>query len=325
MDALIEAGHRKRARKISLAPVKANPHDAQAHAWLAKIASGFGDLDTSIHEAERAVELEPRNAFFHGQLAERYALMADRSTLIKGLGYVRRMKREIDAALALDPRQVDTLLVEMMFSWKAPPLAGGDKQKARRVAGRIANISPSWAYLAHARLAQFQGDAVSTESALKKAVQADPAFYRARINLAEFYCGDNACISPAAAEQAALDALTVDPDAAGAYVVLARAYVAQKRWAELDGLLSRAEQAVPDDRAPYYSTAHRLIDTGQDFERAERFLQHYLGQDPEARAPTKAEAHRLMADMYRHAGRKSEAFRELQVALRLEPDSEPAN
>jgi tetratricopeptide (TPR) repeat protein len=324
VDALIEAGHWKRARQISLARVKANPRDAQAHAWLSKIASSFGDLDTAIREADRAVELDPRSASFHGQLAESCALMADRSTVLKGLVYARRMKREIDAALAIDPKHVDTLLVEMMFSWKAPTLAGGDKQKARRVADQILSISPVWGYLAHARLYQFQGDTSATESALKRAVQADPGFYRARVNLAAFYCGENACPAPATAEHCALEAIAVDPDAAAAYDILARAYVAQKRWADLAAILNRAEQAVPDDLGPYYAAARRLIETGQDFDRAEQFLQRYLGQDPEGREPTKAESHRLMADMYQHAGRKSDAFRELQLALWLEPDFEPA-
>jgi hypothetical protein len=31
-----------------------------------------------------------------------------------------------------------------------------------------------------------------------------------------------------------------------------------------------------------------------------------------------------MADMYQHAGRRNDAYRELEVALRLEPDFEPA-
>ena len=324
MDALIEAGHWKRARSISFARIKANPNDAQAHAWLGKIATSFGDLDTAIREGECAVELDSHNAAFHGLLAESYALMADRSSILKGLGYVRRMRREVDAALALDPNSVDTLLLEMIFSWKAPVLAGGDKQKARHIADQLVKISPAWGYLGQARLAQLQGDDAATEAALKKAVEAGPSFYRARVSLAIFYCGERACPAPAMAERVAQQAIALDPGAAAAYEVLARAYVAQKRWTDLETLLAGAEKAVPDDLGPYYAAADRLVETGQDFDRAERYLRHYLGQPAEGREATAPQAHRLLADMYEHAGRKADAFRELELALRLQPDFAPA-
>lgn len=305
VDALMEAGHWKRAREISLARLKANPHDAQAHSWLSKIASSFGDLETAVREAEKAVELDGRNPAFHSQLAEACALTADRSSVIKGLVYVRRMKREIEAALALDPNHIDTMLVEMMFSWKAPALAGGDKQKAKRVADRILSISPSWGYLAQARLYQFQGNDPATEVVLKKAVQADPSFYRARISLATFYCGEQNCPAPTTAARLAQEALALDPAAEGGYEVLARALAAQKQLSDLDAVLERAEHLVPDDLAPYYAAAKRLLDSGQDFDRAERYLQHYLQQPAEGRQPTQAEARRLLTELYRRSGRHS--------------------
>jgi tetratricopeptide (TPR) repeat protein len=302
VDALIEAGHWKRARQISLARIATEPNDAQAHAWLAKIASSFGDLETSVREAERAVQLDARNPSFHGQLAESCALTADQSSILKGLGYVRRMKREIDAALALDPNHVDTLLVDMMFSWKAPALAGGDKQKARRIADRILSVSPTWGYLAQARLLQFQGEPPATEAILQRAVAANPRFYRARASLATYYCGVETCRSPEQAERVAQEAIAIDPAAEPAYSALARAYATQKRWADLDAVLARAEAAVPDDLEPYYSAADRLIRTGQDPSRAERYLRRYLSQPPEGREPTHAEARRLLEGISRHRG-----------------------
>lgn len=324
VDALIEAGHWKRARAISLARIKANPNDAQAHAWLAKIATSFGDLDTAIREGERAVELDGSNAAFHGMLAECYALMADKSNILKGLACVRRMRREVDETLASDPRNIDTLLLEMVFSWKAPALAGGDKQKALRLAEQVVKISPAWGYLGEARLAQLQADDAATEVALKKAVAASPSFYRARVSLAIFYCGERTCPAPATAEVHAREAIALDPGAEAAYEVLARAYVAEKRWADLEAVLATAEKADPDDLGPYYAAASRLIATGQDFDRAERYLRRYLRQPAEGRRPTLAEAHSLLGEMYQHAGRKADAYRELELALQLQPDFEPA-
>ena len=103
-------------RQIADARIVSNPQDAQGHFWLAKVIAGFNDFDGALAHAEKAVALGGDNAAYHGQLAEVCALIADRSTPVKGFAYVRRMRKEIDAALALNPNHIDTLLVDMMFS-----------------------------------------------------------------------------------------------------------------------------------------------------------------------------------------------------------------
>jgi cytochrome c-type biogenesis protein CcmH/NrfG len=324
VDALIESGHWKRARQAAELRLRTNPNDAQAWAWLAKIKSGFGDLEGSMEDAERAVELNPNVAAFHGQLAESCALMADRSSVLKGLIYARRMKKEIAAALAIDPNQIDTLLVEMMYTWKAPAMAGGDRNRAWQIAAQIGRASPVWGYLARARLAQEEGNDKDVEMALRKAVDADPSFYRARLALARFYCCTARQKRYPLAEQLARDAIALDPSNAGGWEILARVYAAQRRGADLNDTLTRAETAVPDDLTPYYAAASALFEAGQDFPHAEQYLMRYLGQRVEGREPSLAEACWLLAELYEHEGRKSDAVRELQAAIHLDPGFEPA-
>ena len=324
VNALIESGHWKQARQAVGLRLKANPNDAQAHAWLSKVDSSFGDLNGAIDEAERSVALNPNSAAFHGQLAEAYALMADRSTVMKGVLYARRMKKEIAAALAIDPNHLDTLLVQMMYEWKAPALAGGDRTQAREIARHIGRVSPLWGYLAQARLAEDEGDDGALEGALRKAVEVDPSSYRARVALARFYCCTARQKRYADAERIARDAIALDPSSAGAWEILARLYAAQHRGSDLTEVLSRAENAAPDDFTPYFAAAGVLFDTGQDFPHAEEYLHRYLGASVEGRAPSHAEARWLLAELYEHEGRKGEAVRELQVAVHLDPGFEPA-
>lgn len=324
MDALMEAGHWKRVRSIATAHIASNPNDAAAHAWLAKARIAFADYEGSVNEAERAVAIEPNNPAFQGQLAEACAMAADVSNPVKAYSYVRRMRKATAAALAANPNHVDTLLVDMMFTFKAPSLAGGDKKKAFQIADRIQSVAPAWGYLAHARLLQDSGDDPTTERMLKGAVQADPSFYRAHISLARFYCCTARTPRYDLAEKAARNAMELDPSQSGAYEVLATAYASRQRWNELDEALAHADRAAPDDRAAYYTAAHALIETGQDFRRAERYLQHYLAQPPNGRQPTHAQARWLMASLFEKEGRKSDAVRELLAAVRLEPTFEPA-
>jgi tetratricopeptide (TPR) repeat protein len=309
VDALIEAGHWKRVRSIAEAELRSDPNDAQAHFWLAKVLPGFNDFDSALAHAEKAVALDGNNAAYHGQLAEVSALIADRSTPLKGFVYVRRMRKEIDAALAIDPKHVDSLLVDMMFSFKAPAVAGGDKKKAFRIADRIQSISPEWGHLAHARLMQDENDDAGTEQVLLKAVHAAPNFYRAQAALAKFYCCTAQHKRPDLAEKTANEAIALDPNAAPAYAILARLYAEGQRWADLDKVLQKAEQAVPDDLSPYYEAAQACFNIGKDFARAQQYLSHYLGQPPEGREPTHAQARSLLARMTEKDGRKIQAFR----------------
>lgn len=324
VESLLELGHFKRARAIAEAQLKANANDAQAHAWMAKILINFNDMEAALAEAERAVALNPKSAAFQGQLAEACAMMADKSNPLKGYAYVRRMKKAIETALALDPRNVDTMLVEMMFSWKAPGIAGGDRKQAVRIADQITAISPVWGYLAHARLLQDQGQDAVTENWLRKAVQAEPGFYRARASLARFYCCTATNKRLDLAEKAANEAIAVDPSASAGYVMLAHIYATQQRWADLENVLARAEKAVPDDLGAYESAARALMEIGQDFRRAERYLTKYLSQPAEGRQPSHAEARWVLANLYIKEGRKTDAIRELRAALRIQTDYEPA-
>jgi tetratricopeptide (TPR) repeat protein len=323
-DALMEAGHWKRLRQLTGDKLKANPNDAQARLWLSKIKSSFGDHYGALAEAELAVALDPNNPGAHAQLAEASAFLADRTGAIAALTHVRRMKREIDAALALNNNSLDALLVQMMFSWQAPGIAGGDKKKAVRIADQLVTSLPVWGNLAHARLLQEAGDDATVERRLLNAIKADPGFILARISLARFYCCTAKTKRLEEAEKAALDTIRLEPGSAAGYEILAHVQATKQLWPELEATLARGEKAVPEDISPYYAAAGALLDIGRDFRRAEQYLKHYLSNVPEGRKPTHAQARLLLASLYTKEGRKSDAVRELTTALRLQPDLEAA-
>jgi tetratricopeptide (TPR) repeat protein len=322
IDDLIESNHWKRAYSLTQARISANAADAQAHAWMSKIKETFGDFAASVEEARKAVELDASKAAFHGQLAEACAMTADVSHVLKSLPMVHCMKKEVEQALALDPKNIDTRLVYMMFSWKAPSIAGGDKSKAKQIAEEIRSISPAWGYLALARLLQDFNDDATKEDLLKKAVEADPKFYRARMALATFYAVNANVKHPELAEKLARGMQALEPSNEGAYEILARVFARQGRWQELDEVLAQASKMAPDDATPYYAAAEELKES--DKVRAERYVSHYLSQPPEGRQPSHPQARWLLAQLYASEGKKAEAIKELQAALQLDPNFEPA-
>ena len=324
IDDLIESNHWKQALQAVQSRINSNPSDAQAHAWMSKIKESFGDLAASLAEAQKAVDLDARNPEFHGQLAEACAMTADISHVLKSLVYVHCMKREVELALTIDPRNINTMLVEMMFSLKAPGIAGGDKARARKISDDIRNISPSWGYLAAARLLQDMDNDPVKEDLLNRAVEADPKFYRARMALATFYAINAHQKRPEQAEKLAKGMIALDPSNEGGYEILARVYAAGGHWAELDEILEKASKAVPEDAGPYYAAADALNDSGMETVRGERYLEKYLSQPPEGRQPGHAKARWLLAKFYSREGKTADAIRELQTAVHLDPSLEPA-
>ena len=323
-DSLVDGNHYKRARVLVEARLRENPNDAHLLYLSSKIQEALGNLRGALALAEKSVEIDPQNASYHAQLAECYAYTADKSTWIKGVAYVHSMKKEIAAALEIHPHDSDALLVEMMFAFHAPAIAGGDRKKAHEIADEIVRNDPHWGYLAEARLAQEDASDERKEFFLKKAVQADPRHYRAYQEMANFYCCVAQRKNPAELERVGRQMIALDPSQASGYAALASAYARTARWTDLETILAQAEKAVPDDLAPYYQAAQSMIDTGQELDRAEKYLTHYVSQEPEGREPDRVQAKWLLATLYEKNGRTPDAIRELEAAVRMRPDFEAA-
>lgn len=76
-----------------------------------------------------------------------------------------------------------------------------------------------------------------------------------------------------------------------AYSVLAEVCVDRSDWSALDSILQEAGKEVPDDLAPQYRAAERLLAAHHDPARAERHLRTYLGQVAEGNEAGPALAH----------------------------------
>jgi len=323
-EALIEAGHWKRARALVDARFRANPHDALACFLESQIHAAFGDREAPLRLAEQAVALDGSVAKYHRQVAEAVGIAAEHSGALQQLFLARRFKKEIDAALAMDPSDVQALRDLMEFYLVAPGIAGGDNAKARATAVRIAGVNRAQGYSAEARLAQAQGDRSRAEALLRQAADAEPRTYKLRMALAEFYLAPEHP-SFAAAEREAGEALKIDPGRAAAYAALASCYAAGQRWSDLDAVLASAAREVPDDLSPRYRAAETLVEEDRAPDRAAAYLRAYLAAEPEGDEPTLAEAHWKLGQAFAKLGRASEAAGEWREALRLDPQSPAAH
>src|SRR5262245_47063108 len=150
-EELIAAGHWKRARAIVEARIHESPDDPLANYLLSQIRHAFGEHATPLPLAETAVALDGKVARYHRQLAEALGVTAQHAGAIQQLLLARRFRKQIDLALALDPRDTQALRDLVEFYLIAPSLLGGDTRKAAAMAQRIQAIDAAEGFLAQAR------------------------------------------------------------------------------------------------------------------------------------------------------------------------------
>lgn len=292
-DSLVDGGHWKRSRAIVEPLVQSTPTDAHAVSLLSRVRWAYGDRKAALTLAEKAVSLDPNNAGFHFRLAEILGGLARDAGKLQAIGLASRFKKEIGAALTLDPKNTLAMFAIMLFDWEAPGIVGGSKDKAFAMAAEIAKTDPARASFGRARLASLEKDIAKQESFYLKAVELNPRYYAALTELAGLYASD-ARKKYDLAEKYARAAVKADEDRVTAYGILAEVYANTRRWADLDAVLAESEQHVPDDLTPFYRAAAILINQKADLPRAQQYLSKYLTQTPEPTAPTFAQARTLL-------------------------------
>jgi tetratricopeptide (TPR) repeat protein len=292
---------------------------------LARVRHEFENYNDAVKYGEAAVKLDPKVSAYHRELGEIYADQAETVSVFRQLGFARKCRAEFEAALAMAPKDPDNLYDRMLYFLQAPGVVGGDKNKAVETANDLLKIDPARGYDALARIAQTQKEDGKLEDLYKKAVESNPRSYEARVTLANFSIGQ-LHLNPGVAEQHSKAALELNPDRIDAYRLLAAAFVAERRFEDAAQVLTRAEAAVPDDLSPYVTAARIMLRDGVELQKAEGYLKRYVAdtKEPEPGAPIIAGAHWSLGLVYEKQGRKSDARAELETAVRLKPDFEPA-
>jgi tetratricopeptide (TPR) repeat protein len=322
---LAEHGHWKRLKALVEPRAAANPNDAEAQWLLSRTRMVHKDVDGALAPAEKAAALDPKNVEYRWQVAQVVGEMASSASVFKQMGLAKRYKREVETALALNPRHTPSMTGLMEYYYRAPGIVGGDKAKAEAIPEQIMAISKVDGYLAKARLLSRADPPQpgQVEQAYVQAALADPSRYEPHINLASIY-SSGAAPRWDLAEKEALAARRIDADRTAPYSILAAVYATSERWAELDAILGEAEKKIPDNLSPYLRASGALLAAGKDLARAERYARKYLSQEPEPNASTPAVAHWRLGLILEKEGKKPEAIAALQTATKLDPKFEPA-
>jgi tetratricopeptide (TPR) repeat protein len=317
---LLDSGHYLRAEKIlGAAPTPADPRSL----WLlSRAKAALGKLDEAFALAESAATAEPNNASYHVQVAAVEARLAEKATLFKKLSYARHAKQELDNAAMLDAKNIEAQWGLMMYFYAAPPLVGGDKSKAQQIGEQLALSVPDLGRYYQGRLAAELKDPDKAEAFYKQAALENPLLYDNISALSMHYMRTKP--DQARAERWACQAVHADPLRGEAWALLSRAYTMCGCWPKAIDAATRAQDADPDNLAPWYTLGEAAIERGEQLDQAAEWLTKYLGQPIEGNQPTEAMARVRLATVLSKTDHLPQALKEAQKAVELAPDLETA-
>ena len=170
---LYEAGEfQKAADLLQGAPASGR---ADLSLWLGKSCLRARKWDEAIAALEEAVRLQPSNSINHLWLGRAYGEKASRASAFSAFGIARKVVREFETAVKLDPSNMDARFDLLEFYVEAPGIVGGGKDKATVQASAIASLNARMGHTARARIFEKEKKFDPARAELVKATREFPA------------------------------------------------------------------------------------------------------------------------------------------------------
>jgi pentatricopeptide repeat protein len=285
---LFEARNWAAAKPEFAALARATPNDVTPVLYLGKIAMAQNDADESIRQFEQCVKIDDDRAECHAWLGNALGSTAMRASKFKLPFIAKRIKKEFDRAVALDPANIEGRWGEMQYYMQAPGFLGGSMDKAREQAAEIDGRDKLRGALAYAALAEKEQNAAEAEAAYRRAVA---------------------------------DA----PDSVVGYNGLVNLYVREKRWSDAFAVLDRVSARIPGEQNVLLAVARVASISGEQLARGEEAAKQWIANPSKnASVNTQAVAHLRLGSIYEKTNRKDLARAEYEKALSLNPKSEDA-
>ena len=139
--------------------------------WVGTQSEGERELDLyrqAVEVARQAVKMHPRHPGPHYWLGMAYGLLADRGAVLKSLGYVKSMRKEMDLLLEMDPSYYHGGAYRLLgrLHTRLPRMFGGDRAMAETYLRKAMELGPDF-FLNHLFLAGLLQDQGRTQEAAK--------------------------------------------------------------------------------------------------------------------------------------------------------------
>jgi tetratricopeptide (TPR) repeat protein len=276
-------GKRQEAKAVLLDALERDRKNPEMLHLLGTLYLEEGDYENAIKHGKKAIGLDESNALYHLLVARASGLKAMNSGMLKAMGAATESKREYEAAVELDPSNVDARLELLQYYLMAPGIAGGSEEKAAEQAAALEGLDPLSGSYAWAAVWEKREDFSRADSCLGQAVAADTSsIHQARFNLGNFQLRHNHCEE---AEATFKEILRLDPEDMQAVYQIGKVYLQAKT----------------------------------DLHEAERCFLRYLEVEPPAYGAPWAAAHWRLGMVYDAQGRRDEALSAFRRAVEMDP------
>src|SRR6202451_2433487 len=139
------AGNYSAAITTLQSAITQNPSNGEAYYWLGRTYYEIRDYDNAIAAGEKSIALDPKNSVYHQWLGRIYGGKADRD---RSFSYARKVKKEFEAAVELNPDKVAARRDLEEYDLQAPWVVGGNKDEGKAQVDAIAARDPVAGHLA---------------------------------------------------------------------------------------------------------------------------------------------------------------------------------
>jgi tetratricopeptide (TPR) repeat protein len=269
------------------AQLQKTPSDAAAHNYLCRAYFSVQDWDGAIVACEKAVSLEPGNSDYHLWLGRSYGEKAEHVSPLSALSLARKLRKQLETAVQLNPANIDARLDLAEFYTEAPGFLGGGDDKVRSQADVLAKFALPKAHCVLGRLAEKQKDFAIAEKEYRAAIVASNGNAPDWLNLAVFYKH-------------------------------------QSRWSDMEQALKKVASAPVGKSEALLEGADLLLRAGRSPDLAAQLARQYLDSDsPSERFPF-FQAHYVLGKALEKRGDRQGAAREYRQALTLASNFPPA-
>ncbi len=137
---LYSEGKYSEARDVLLPIAKDDP-EAAYYAGLAYYDAG--DVDKAIKWLKKAIKLDEDKSEYYFALGNVYASKSQNSGAIKAFSCAKKLKKNFEKTVELDPGNLQARMVLLQFYMRAPGIVGGDKKRGRYHAEEIRQRDPN--------------------------------------------------------------------------------------------------------------------------------------------------------------------------------------
>jgi tetratricopeptide (TPR) repeat protein len=278
--ALLAAGRADDAITSLHSKINTSPNDAESHNLLCRAYFSTGDWDRGIPACEKAVALDPNNSRYHMWLGRIYGEKADAVNFMSAASLAGKVRTEFEAAVRLDPNNVDARSDLGEFYLEAPGIVGGGRDKAEAQIQQLASLDPAKADYLKGRLAEKKKDSATAEREYRAAIEASHGSALTWFNLALFFRH-------------------------------------QQRWNEMDDAIQHAVSAQVDRPEIIMESGEILLRSGRNFPAAVQYLRRYLALNSKVEEAPAFKAHYLLGTALEKQGDKQGAAQEYRAALSL--------